>query len=455
MLAAFNRGADGSGFTADDERLMRTFAATAANAVVMARSVEAGRLRSAIAAADAERARWARELHDLTLQSVTLADYVRTAHAARVCRLRPVPARSPLHRGGCTPVSTRAAALNVLTHDESGRPATAAMRRRVGTLDVAGLAWGALVLVPSAEPRPRLVAPLRRPVEPLVHAPQSVQTTRVGRVGVVDDAVVECEGAHAGLLAAALLLLLPRVSTDSAVDPVVRDRRWHALRDRPYLALTTANCLMSLQYFALAFAMPLWVIGHTTAPRWLISPMLLTNTIMIVVLQVRFSRGAKTPEGAAGSVLRAGAVLAASMVLYSAAAGQVEAVAVSLLIAAVVAHSFGELLQNAGAFGISYGLASQDALGEYLGVYGLGFRICRACAPGILAVTCLQHGTIGWIALASVFAMSGLATPGLVKTAQRSRACIVLPPLEVLPEVGVPLASSVRTDRGATPTEPS
>lgn len=70
VLAAFNHGADGSGFTADDERLMRTFAATAANAVAMARSVEAGRLRSAIAAADAERARWARDLHDQTLQSL-------------------------------------------------------------------------------------------------------------------------------------------------------------------------------------------------------------------------------------------------------------------------------------------------------------------------------------------------------------------------------------------------
>jgi signal transduction histidine kinase len=70
VLAAFNHGADDSAFTADDERLMRTFAATAANAVVMARSVEAGRLRSAIAAAEAERARWARDLHDQTLQSL-------------------------------------------------------------------------------------------------------------------------------------------------------------------------------------------------------------------------------------------------------------------------------------------------------------------------------------------------------------------------------------------------
>jgi signal transduction histidine kinase len=70
VLAAFNHGADDTAFTTDDERLMRTFAATAANAVVMARSVEAGRLRSAIAAAEAERARWARDLHDQTLQSL-------------------------------------------------------------------------------------------------------------------------------------------------------------------------------------------------------------------------------------------------------------------------------------------------------------------------------------------------------------------------------------------------
>jgi signal transduction histidine kinase len=70
VLAAFDHGPDGSGFTEDDERLMRTFAATAANAVMVARSVEADRLRSAIAAADAERGRWARDLHDETLQSL-------------------------------------------------------------------------------------------------------------------------------------------------------------------------------------------------------------------------------------------------------------------------------------------------------------------------------------------------------------------------------------------------
>lgn len=70
VLAAFDRGPDADPFTENDEQLLRTFAASAANAVALSRSVEADRLRSAIAAADAERKRWARELHDQTLQSL-------------------------------------------------------------------------------------------------------------------------------------------------------------------------------------------------------------------------------------------------------------------------------------------------------------------------------------------------------------------------------------------------
>ena len=70
VLAAFDRAPDGASFTADDELLLTTFAASAANAVAMRRSVESERLRSSVAAADAERARWARELHDETLQGL-------------------------------------------------------------------------------------------------------------------------------------------------------------------------------------------------------------------------------------------------------------------------------------------------------------------------------------------------------------------------------------------------
>jgi signal transduction histidine kinase len=70
VLAAFDRTGEVRSFSAADEQLMRTFAASAATAVAMSRSVTTDRLRSTIEAADVERARLARELHDETLQTL-------------------------------------------------------------------------------------------------------------------------------------------------------------------------------------------------------------------------------------------------------------------------------------------------------------------------------------------------------------------------------------------------
>jgi signal transduction histidine kinase len=70
VLAAFDSAGDLPGFSGDDEQLLAVFAATASNAVAMAQSVESDRLRSSMDAADHERGRWARELHDETLQGL-------------------------------------------------------------------------------------------------------------------------------------------------------------------------------------------------------------------------------------------------------------------------------------------------------------------------------------------------------------------------------------------------
>ncbi len=70
VLAAFDRSYERAAFTEDDEQLLQTFAASAATAVALAQGVRTERLRSSLAAADAERGRWARELHDETLQGL-------------------------------------------------------------------------------------------------------------------------------------------------------------------------------------------------------------------------------------------------------------------------------------------------------------------------------------------------------------------------------------------------
>ncbi len=71
VLLAVDRLEDGPSFSAEDERLLESFATSAATAVATAQSVAAERQRQRVAAAEGERHRWARELHDDTLQSLS------------------------------------------------------------------------------------------------------------------------------------------------------------------------------------------------------------------------------------------------------------------------------------------------------------------------------------------------------------------------------------------------
>ena len=70
VLIAVDRLENGPAFSRDDERLLEAFAASAATAVATAVTVEAERRRQRLAAAEQERAHWARELHDETLQNL-------------------------------------------------------------------------------------------------------------------------------------------------------------------------------------------------------------------------------------------------------------------------------------------------------------------------------------------------------------------------------------------------
>lgn len=70
VICALDRLQGGSEFDDEDERLLTAFAASAATAVATAQSVSHERQRQRIRATEQERGRWARELHDETLQGL-------------------------------------------------------------------------------------------------------------------------------------------------------------------------------------------------------------------------------------------------------------------------------------------------------------------------------------------------------------------------------------------------
>ncbi len=70
VVAAFDRVTGGPEFSAEDERLMEAFAASAATAVATAQTVETQALERSVEASELERRRWARELHDDSLQEL-------------------------------------------------------------------------------------------------------------------------------------------------------------------------------------------------------------------------------------------------------------------------------------------------------------------------------------------------------------------------------------------------
>ncbi len=220
------------------------------------------------------------------------------------------------------------------------------------------------------------------------------------------------------VLAAAVLLRLPPVPP---VPAPAHGPRLIALRDRPFLAFTVLDGLMSMHFSLINIALPLWIAGHTTAPNWLISVCLLVNTVVVILFQVRASRGTEDLTGAGRAARRAGVLLAVACALFAAGGGVPVAVAVPLLLAGALVHVVGELWHAAAGWGISFGLAPAHAHGQYQGAYGMGMQLGSMVAPVVVTTLAIGWGVPGWLVLGGVFLLLGALVPPVVRWAARTR----------------------------------
>jgi len=214
--------------------------------------------------------------------------------------------------------------------------------------------------------------------------------------------------ADAATFTVAALIALRLATTPPAGRAAGKSKRL-ALSDRRYVGLTALSGVLSLQFVISGYLLPLWVVLHTHAPRWLASPLLLLNTAVVVALQVRVSARYKGLLRAAVAVRIAGALLALACIAFGAAHyGRSTPLAAGVLLLAMAIASVGEVYFLAAAFGISFGMAPARAVGEYQGVWNLGFGTSVAVGPGLLTLVVLEGGSLGWLGLGAALLVTAL-----------------------------------------------
>ncbi|MEJ3658322.1 hypothetical protein WEH80_35705 [Actinomycetes bacterium KLBMP 9759] len=140
-----------------------------------------------------------------------------------------------------------------------------------------------------------------------------------------------------------------------------------------------------------------------------------------MLFQVRVGRGLDEPTSAARAARRSGWVFVVAVGLFALTAGLPPVPTVAVLAAAVLVHSYGELLQAAASFSLSFTLAAPHAHGQYQGVWGIGVGLGESAAPAILTGLLIGAGRLGWIGVAVLLAAAGLVTPPLVRWASADR----------------------------------
>ncbi|HEY1640193.1 MAG TPA: MFS transporter [Streptosporangiaceae bacterium] len=197
--------------------------------------------------------------------------------------------------------------------------------------------------------------------------------------------------------------------------------RWIALRDRPYIAVSLLDGIMWIQGTVLVFAVPLWIVDRTHAPRWVVGVAVVINTAMVVALQVRASRGIDSSRAAGRAMRRAGVAFLIGMALIAVAARLPAWLAAGVLVAGIAVHTIGELWHAAGSLELRVRLAPAHAQGQYSGVFGFGRGLGNVVAPAILGLLCITWGVPGWLLMGAVFVAVGLAMPAVSRWAERTR----------------------------------
>ena len=182
---------------------------------------------------------------------------------------------------------------------------------------------------------------------------------------------------------------------------------WSVLKDHRYLIAMLLNGGFNLHFLIQNVAIPVWVVQETNAPRWMISGIMLMNTIAIVLFQVKTSKKADNLQSAVKIFQQASFYVAMASLVYALAHGVNAFIASLFMLLGMAIHIAGELFGSNAAWMIAMDLADQRRQGVYQGIWSMGFGLTDMIGPSILVALVIGIGQFGWVILAIWFLFIG------------------------------------------------
>ncbi|MEV7010664.1 MFS transporter [Streptosporangium sp. NPDC051022] len=207
--------------------------------------------------------------------------------------------------------------------------------------------------------------------------------------------------------------------------PEIPDRvDFSVLRDWEYLGLIISAAVFGSSLIVLDVALPLWVLAHGNIPRPMTAVVVVVNTVLVILLQYRVSKGIDTLRQATRSIGRSAAAFAAMAAILALTPMVSSPVAVVSLLFVALALTFGELLESPSWWTISYRLAPAERKNEYLAAFDLSWAMVAIAGPAGAAVL-VSQGSAGWIGYAVL--LVGAALSGTWLAVRRARRMNVAP----------------------------
>ncbi|MEQ0565853.1 MFS transporter [Amycolatopsis sp. NEAU-NG30] len=207
----------------------------------------------------------------------------------------------------------------------------------------------------------------------------------------------------------------------------VKRGRYIVFRDKPFIAYVLVAGALSMSAVVDGLLLPVWIVAHTSAPRWTVALVYVLNTSIAILLQMRLSRNIKTMRQGGSALLRAGVTLVLGFVLMALMPGHTPAVATILLVGGVVLVAIAQLWLTSGRFVFEFKLPPAHAQGQYDGLLQTVTTLSFTVAPLVLLGIVAEQGFAGWLGLGLFFLVLGLFSPAMAAWGERTREPAVVP----------------------------